>query len=447
MKKTPQGQAGGPEHPDSNRKALTLRVVRKCEEALFRELSGKFHYMGEGTAAGDTLRLAVEEDGRWVALLLWGAAAYRLKHRDAHIGWDPALRARRQKLVVQNRRFVLLSPPGSRPNLASQVLGLAVRELPALWRGRFGYEPLLAESFCDIEARAGTCYKAAGWTPLGLTKGYSRHRADFYVPNDRPKKLWVKELRPGAAALLRAAELPPECLQGAASDADGVLPLGLAGVESLHATLCKVPDPRARNSSFHIGGMLSVVAMALLCGHRDLSGIVRFANRLHHNHRVALGLPRFARGGTYRKVPGYTALRNLLRQLDPDGFAAALGAWLAAHSGTLPKSLALDGKFIRETVGVVCLAEHATGVPVAMGVASQKEGEGARCELKVGQRLLREADLTHAVVTADPLHCQRETARAIVAGGGEYLFQAKGNQKGVRERAGLKTDALPPLLP
>ena len=424
-----------------------VRVVRKSEERRFRDLSGKFHYMGEGAPAGDTLRLVVEEDGRWVALLLWGAAAYRLKHRDGFVGWDPALRARRQKLVVQNRRFVLLSEPGARPNLASQVLGRVTRELPALWRGRFGYEPLLAETFCDIEARAGTCYKAAGWTPLGLTKGFSRHAADLYVPNDRPKKLWVKELRPGAAALLRSPQLPPECVRGAASDADGVLPLGAAQVESLHAALCGVPDPRAGNRSFHIGGMLSVVAMALLCGHRDLSAIVRFANRMHHNHRVALGMPRFAQGGTYRKVPGYTALRNLLRQLDPDAFASVLGAWLAAHSGTLPKSLALDGKFIRNTVGVVCLADHATGVPVAMATASQKEGEGARCEMKVGQRLLRETNLANAIVTADPLHCQRETARTVVAGGGEYLFQAKANQKGVLARAECKTEGLPPFLP
>ena len=447
MKKTSEGPAGGQEQPDSSRKALTLRVIRKCETRRFRELSGKFHYMGEGTAAGDTLRLAVEEDGEWVALLLWGAASYRLKHRDAFVGWDPALRARRQKLVVQNRRFVLLSEPGARPNLASQALGLVARELPALWRERFGYEPLLAETFCDIEARAGTCYKAAGWTPLGLTKGFSRHAADLYVANDRPKKLWVKELRPGAAAILRSPQLPPECLGGAASDADGVLPLGAAQAGSLHAALCRVPDPRARNRSFHIGGMLSIVAMALLCGHRDLSAIVRFADRMHHNHRVALGMPRFAKGGSCRKVPGYTAFRNLLRQLDPDAFASVLGAWLAAHSGTLPKSLALDGKFIRDTVGVVCLADHATGVPVAMATVSQKEGEGARCELKVGRRLLREAGLTNAVITADAQHCQRETARTVVARGGDYLFQAKGNQKGVLARAELKTEGLPPLLP
>jgi hypothetical protein len=132
-------------------KPLEINVLSsKGDIARFNELAGKFHYMGEGRPAGDTLRMAVVCEGEWVALFLWGSAAYRLKDRDEFIGWNNAQRAARQKLVVQNRRFVILSEPGANPNLASKVLGLAIRSLPALWRERFGYEPLLAETFCDI---------------------------------------------------------------------------------------------------------------------------------------------------------------------------------------------------------------------------------------------------------------------------------------------------------
>jgi hypothetical protein len=176
--------------------SLNIKIIEsKKEVALFTKLAKKFHYMGEGCPAGDTLRMVVMVDDKWVALLLWGSASYRLKHRDEWIGWTDQQRAARQKLVVQNRRFVLLTQPGEHPNLASRILGKVVRELPALWLERFGYEPLLAETFSDIEACEGTCYKASGWIALGKTKGYSRHAADYYVPNDRPKKLWVRELR------------------------------------------------------------------------------------------------------------------------------------------------------------------------------------------------------------------------------------------------------------
>ncbi len=160
-----------------------------------------------------------------MGLLAWGSACYALKDRDQYIGWSPTLRAERQKLIVQNRRFLLLTEKGTQPNLASRILGAATMALPEQWRAHFGYSPLLAETFTDIDAYAGTCYKAAGWEPLGKTKGFSRHRADFFVPNDRPKKLWVKKLRKEALSLLCAAELPNLFQAGAHSSAHGVMPL------------------------------------------------------------------------------------------------------------------------------------------------------------------------------------------------------------------------------
>jgi len=410
-------------------------------------LMGEFHYLGESRPVGDTLRIVAQKDDEWLALLMFGSAAYRLKDRDLYIGWTPTQRSQRQKLIVQNRRFLLLGERGEHPNLASQILGAVVRELPELWFEKFGYQPLLAETFTDIEAYAGTCYKAAGWVPLGLTKGFSRHRADFYVPNDRPKKLWVRELCPKATELLRAHELAPAFQKGAHSDADGVMPVTSSQLESLHDVLCRVPDPRASNRGFHIGAVLSIAAMAIFSGHRSIAAIARFADRLHHNQRVALGLPRF-RGGSYRKNPKYKVFYNLLSKLDVNCFAEHLSAWLVQHRGTLPVALAMDGKFIRDIVGLVCMAEHDTGVPHAMRKASQKEGEGADCELKAAQCLIeQQPDLSHAIITADALHCQDRTAQEIVARGGAFIIQAKGNQKGIYQKAIATTENLPPLLP
>jgi hypothetical protein len=448
MKTISKRRNGRAEASDLSGKPLTIRVLGAGDHRRFDALLGHYHYLGESRPVGDALRMVAEIDGEWVGLLMWGSAAYRLKPRDAFIGWTATQRARRQKLVVQNRRFLLLTERGEEPNLASRILGAVVRELPRLWLERFGYEPLLAETFTDIEAYEGTCYKAAGWRPLGMTKGYSRHRADFYVPNDRPKKLWVRELRPEATTVLRAMELPEECRPGAESDADGVLPLGHVQIASLHETLCRVVDPRASNRSFHIGSILTIVAMAIFSGHYNLVQIVRFANRLRNDQRKELGLPRFRAGSSYRKVPSYKVFYNLLRKLDVNAFAQCLSQWLAQHSGTLPTALALDGKFIRDTVGLVCLVDHETGVPQIMAPASQKEGEGQQCELKVAQRLIEEqSDLSHALITADPLHCQVHTAQEIVARGGDFLLQAKDNQKTVHHLAAAITENLPPLLP
>ena len=432
-----------------NSNTLQLNVINtKKDIARFTKLAKEFHYMGEGCPAGDTLRMVVIANGEWIALLLWGSACYRLKHRDEWIGWTPQQRAARQKLVVQNRRFVLLTQPGEHPNLASRILGKVIRELPALWKERFGYEPLLAETFSDIEAREGTCYKASGWTALGMTKGYSRHAADYYIKNDRPKKLWVRELRKNATELLRSIHLPDDFKKGAASDSDGVMPIKAKQIESLHEALCKVPDPRAKNCVYHIGAILSIVAMGVFSGHRDLKAIMRFADRMTLPQRKKLALPSFEKGSRYKKIPSYTAVYNLLTQLDLDAFSHVLSEWLAQHRGSLPVALAMDGKFIRDTVGLVTLAEHETGSPVAMIDASQKEGDGERCELKAAQKMIgKHDDLTNTVITADALNAQKDTARAIVDRGGEYCIQVKDNQKTIRQEAELSAKELSPLLP
>jgi hypothetical protein len=170
--------------------------------------------------------------------------------------------------------------------------------------------------------------------------------------------------------------------------------------------------------------------MAIFSGHHNLVQIVRFANRLRTDQRKEQGLPRFSPQSSYRKVPSYKVFYNLLRKIDIDAFAQGLSEWLAQHSGTLPTALALDGKFIRETVGIVCLVDHETDVPHSMAQASQKEGEGEYCELKVAQRMIEEQpDLSHALITADALHCQTHSAQQIGARGGTSSFRPRTTRK------------------
>ena len=121
---------------------LTVRKMRKDELKRFKELEGECHHMGETRSGGDTLRLVADGDGERAALMVRGSACYRLKDRDAYIGWAASLRARRQKLVVQNRRFTLLAKRGERPNLASRGLDPGARgPAPAPARARRQVHP------------------------------------------------------------------------------------------------------------------------------------------------------------------------------------------------------------------------------------------------------------------------------------------------------------------
>jgi hypothetical protein len=431
----------------SSRSPLVVRVVTKAAEvkAFDRRLADQ-HYLGSTRPVGDFLRQIIERDGTPVAQLAWGSPALKLKDREAWIGWTLAQRAERLKLVVQNRRYLLLHDKGAEPNLASQALAAACRVLPQQWQEQFGYAPLLAETFTDPEAYAGTCYKASGWEPVGMSQGHSRHRPDFYLPNGRPKKLWMKELCAGAREKARAVHLDGALAQGCVAPASGVLPLGPDQCRSLLEVLRRSPDPRGRNTRFRIGPVLTLIAMALLGGARDVAQVARFATRLQPQQRAALGLP--VKKGTRRfyEVPTYSVFYQVLTRMDPEAFALHLNGWLSQHAGALPAALSLDGKMIRDLIGTVTLADAEDGSPVAVRIMDQKEGT-QRCEQTAARALIDGlGSLDGQTITGDPLHCQRELGRGIVEKGGEYLFQIKGNQPKLLEHARTLCQDQAPLL-
>lgn len=414
----------------------------------FDGLLAGHHYLGAGRAVGDYLRQVVELAGKPVALLVWGPACYALKDRDLWISWSATQRLERLKLVVQNRRFLVLAAKGQSPNLASQAMGAALRALPEQWQQHFGYRPLLAESFTDPESHAGTCYKASNWEAVGQSAGYSRHRADFYIPNERPKRLWLRPLVPEARQLLRSPSLPEDCRSGLTAAPTGTLPINAQQQDSLLDVFRKGPDPRRSNTRYRIGPVLTLIAMALLAGRREIAEMARFATTLSQPQRRRLGLPRKKGTQAFWQVPAYGVFYEVLTRMDPEAFAKGLNGWLQSQAGALPQALALDGKMIRNHIGLLTLAQHEDGAPQALAVYDQKEGT-QRCEQSAAAKLLEELPaLDGKIITGDPLHCQRQHARAIVEKGGDYLFQIKGNQPNLLKQAqGLEALQNTPFLP
>jgi hypothetical protein len=426
--------------------SFSVREARKIETKRFNELLKEKHPQCSPKSVGQELRMVVEENGVWVAVFLWTSACQRLQDRDEWIGWTNTQRAERLKLIVQLRRYLLLHKRGTRPNLASMALAAVARALPELWKARYGFEPLLLESFSDIETQAGTCYKASGWKGIGMSKGFAKHRGDLYSFHGRPKKLWVKLLDKKAAEYLRMPRLPERYEAGATSDAHGQMPLRSAQLRSISVALRSTPDPRAGNRQYSLGPLLSVIAMALLSGARDIAQIHRFAWRLRPQQRAALGFRQKPGKPTF-KMPGYSVYRDVLKSLNLDAFAAVLSNWLNAHRGSLPTALAMDGKMIRDTIGILSLVDVETGVPAAMRIMTQKEGDGAHCEKNIARQLVGELpDAQGALISGDALHTDKTMAHLAVDNGADYLLQVKGNQPKIKARLARRTSASP-LLP
>ena len=128
---------------------VTLRLVGDDEREVFDRTLEDKHYLANARLAGQTLRYVAELDGQWVALLTFSAAALHLKGREQWIRWSPRQRARRLGLVVNHSRFLVLPDRQRYPNLASRVLGLALRRLSDDWQARWQHPVLIVESFVD----------------------------------------------------------------------------------------------------------------------------------------------------------------------------------------------------------------------------------------------------------------------------------------------------------
>jgi len=125
---------------------------------------------------GAQLRYLIESEQGVLGALGFGAAAWKVAARDRWIGWDDRQRMKNLPWVLNNNRFVLF-PWVQISNLASHVLGQLARRAGDDWQQRWGYRPVLLETFVDPRRFQASCYRAAGWKRLGRTTGEGLARA------------------------------------------------------------------------------------------------------------------------------------------------------------------------------------------------------------------------------------------------------------------------------
>ena len=171
---------------------LQLEPVTKPEAvAEWNEWVQRYHPLGYRQPLGTHLRyFLLDGEKRQLGCLLFDFAARNVRCRDQWIGWPVGQHHRHLNLVVRNARFVPF-PWVQVKCLASQALGLALRQLPQDWQRRHGYRPVLAETYVDPRQHQGTCYRAANWQCVGQTQA---HGAMGGVPAKTPKDVYVYPL-------------------------------------------------------------------------------------------------------------------------------------------------------------------------------------------------------------------------------------------------------------
>jgi hypothetical protein len=153
---------------------LRISIARgPDDQALWNEYVDRYHYLGYTPLAGAQMKYFVYARGQLVALMGFGASAWKIAPRDWFIGWSSEHREANLHLIVNNSRFLIL-PWVCSKNLASKVLASVSNRLAGDWQERYNYKPVLLETFVEKKRFAGTCYKAANWQHVGTTQGRGR---------------------------------------------------------------------------------------------------------------------------------------------------------------------------------------------------------------------------------------------------------------------------------
>lgn len=198
-------------------------------------------------------------------------------------------------------------------------------------------------------------------------------------------------------------------------------------LKSLFAFLLRVVDTRkAKGKRYLLETLLTLIFLAKLGGEDTPTGITEWvANRAEQLVEMKI-LPQ-------AKAPCHMTFRRTLSFIIPaEAFERLMADY---HQSLLQTGLeivfTLDGKTLKGTIpagamrGTHLLSVYVPdqGLVLVEAAVDRKENE-----IVVAPKILKQVNLSGAIVIGDAMHTQRNLSQQIVAAGGNYLWTVKSNQ-------------------
>ena len=185
-----------------------------------------------------------------------------------------------------------------------------------------------------------------------------------------------------------------------------------------------IDDPRCEvNVTHRLVDILKLVMIAVLCGMDELDKIIDYGN----NKKDFL-----KREFNIGSIPSKATLTRVIAMLNPKILSLSIVCILKILIKNETKQIMIDGKAIRSTDAIktietmmnIVTAYTDTGIALGQIVVDSKSNE-----IPAVRELIELLDVKGAIITADAMHCQRETAETIINNKGEYVLQLKSNQR------------------
>ena len=170
--------------------------------------------------------------------------------------------------------------------------------------------------------------------------------------------------------------------------------------------------------------ILKLVMISVLCGMDELDKMIDYGN----NKKEFL-----EKEFEIKSIPSKATLTRIFVMIDPKWLGLSIVGIVQSLIKEKHSQIMIDGKAIKSTDAIksiekmmnIVTAYTNTGVSLL-----QKTVDNKTNEIPAVKELIDMLDVKGMIITADAMHCQKETAEKIVNNGGDYVLQLKANQKG-----------------
>ena len=201
----------------------------------------------------------------------------------------------------------------------------------------------------------------------------------------------------------------------------------------------EIADKRHQSYVKHrLQDILVMLMCAVLCGLDELSAVmVYIQNKADF----------FAQNFGIQEIPSKPTVSRVLRMIDGKQVAQTIIEIMREQIGESGDVIAVDGKAIRSTSkegeahsALQIITAYLTGSGIVLG---QEKIHEKTNEIPTFQEMLSYLNVAGKTVTADAMHCQKETCKKIIDKGGDYLFGLKENQKTLHDDVALYFQSVP----
>ena len=173
--------------------------------------------------------------------------------------------------------------------------------------------------------------------------------------------------------------------------------------------------------------ILKLIMVSVLCGMDELDKMIDYGNSKKEFLKKEFEI---------NTIPSKATLTRILIMIDPKWLGLSIVGIVQSLIKEKATQIMLDGKAIKSTDAIktiekmmnIVTAYTDTGISLLQKTVGNKTNE-----IPAVKELIEMLDVKGLVITADAMHCQRETAEIIVDNGGDYVLQLKANQKNFYE--------------